>query len=199
MGNGQEKALDYFRRHRMARPRDLRAIGVHPEDLRRLHRKGLLVRVSRGLYELAGAEPDPNQSLIEVCTQAPTGVICLLSALRFHEIGTQLPHEVWLAIPAKGARPRIKSPPVRIIYLSGRMYREGVEEHGRPGGKVRVFGIAKTVVDCFRFRNRIGIDVAVEALRDALRTRKTTVAQLDEVAGTCRSRTVMRPYLEAMM
>ena len=199
MSDRQDKVIRYVKKHGIVRPRDLRDLGILPEDMRRLCQKGLLVRVSRGLYELPDGEPDPNQSLIEVCKQAPKGVICLLSALRFHGIGTQLPHEVWLAIPAKAARPRIKKPKVRIVYLSGRMFSEGIEEYKRPGGKIRVYGVVKTIVDCFRFRNQIGTDIAVEALRDALRNRKATIAQLSDMAKTCRAETVMRPYLEAMI
>jgi predicted transcriptional regulator of viral defense system len=199
MSKRQDRVLSYIKKHRVVRPRDLRGLDVHSEVLRRLCKKGQLLRVSRGLYELPGAEPDPNQSLIEVCKQAPAGVICLLSALRFHGIGTQLPHEVWLAIPAKGARPRIGNPRIRVVYLSGRMYSEGVEAHQRPGGKIKAYSVAKTVVDCFRFRNQVGIDVAVEALRESLRNRKATIAQISEMAKLCRCETVIRPYLEAMI
>lgn len=202
-GSGnQDKVIDYARRHGPFRPRDVATVGVHPEDIRRLYRKGLLRRPGRGLYELADSEPVPNQSLIEICTRAPRGVVCLLSALRVHEIGTQLPHKVWLAIPGKANRPRCDYPSLEIIYLTGRMYHLGVEHHTTPVGGFRVYGIAKTVVDCFRFRNKIGLDVAVEALREVVlhqRRYKVTVSDLYELARRCRIASVMTPYMEALI
>ena len=200
--NNQDKVIDYARRHGAFRPRDVAAVGVHPEDIRRLHRKGLLRRPGRGLYELADSEPVPNQSLIEICTRAPQGVICLLSALRFHEIGTQLPHKLWLAIPGKANRPRVDFQAMEIIRLTGKMYHLGIEEHTTPAGSFRVYGIAKTVVDCFRFRNKIGLDIVVEALREVMfhrRRYKVTVSDLYELAGKCRIASVMTPYMEALI
>lgn len=200
--DNQSKALDYARKHGPFRPRDVADLGVHPEDIRRLCHKGLLTRISRGLYELADAEPTTNQTLIEACKRIPQGVVCLLSALRFHEIGTQLPHKVWLAIPSKAARPRVEYPSVELTYLMDRIYREGIEEHRTPGGVVRVYSVAKTLVDCFRFRNKVGIDVAVEALREVVMHRQRygiTVGQITEVARRCRVGKVMLPYIEALI
>ena len=200
--DNQQKALDYAREHGPFRPRDVADLGVHPEDLRRLCGKGLLTRVSRGLYELADAEPDPNQMLVEACKRVPNGVVCLLSALRFHEIGTQLPHKVWLAIPSKAARPRIDYPPVELTYLTDRMFHEGIEEHKTAIGMIRVYSVAKTIVDCFRFRNKVGLDVAIEALRETISNRRRygiTIGQVSEMARQCRVGEVMRPYLEAMI
>ena len=202
-GNGnQDKVIDYARRYGTFRPRDVAVIGVHPEEIRRLHRKGLLRRPGRGLYELADTEPSPNQSLIEICKRAPQGVVCLLSALRVHEIGTQLPHKVWLAIPGKANRPRGDDQAIEIIRLTGKMYHLGIEEHTTPTGGFRVYGIAKTIVDCFRFRNKIGLDVAVEALREVVlhqRRYKVTVSDLYEVARQCRISSVITPYIEALV
>jgi predicted transcriptional regulator of viral defense system len=197
-----DSVIAYARTHGVFRPRDVAAFGVHPEDIRRLHRKGLLRRLGRGLYELGDSEPDPNQSLIEICTLAPQGVVCLLSALRVHEIGTQLPHKLWLAIPGKANRPRIDFQAIEIIRLTGRMYHLGIEERTMPSGSFRVYGIAKTVVDCFRFRNKIGLDVAVEALREVMfhrRRYKVTVSDLYELARECRIASVMIPYMEALI
>jgi predicted transcriptional regulator of viral defense system len=200
--HNQNKVLNYARMHGPFRPRDVAAVGVHPEDIRRLYRKGLLRRPGWGLYELADSEPTPNQSLIEICTRTPQGVICLLSALRFHEIGTQLPHKIWLAIPGKANRPRVDFQAMEIIRLTGRMYHLGIEEHTTSTGSFRVYGIAKTVVDCFRFRNKIGLDVAVEALREVIlhkRRYKVTVSDLYELARQCRIASVMTPYMEALI
>ncbi|MCP4375045.1 MAG: hypothetical protein GY794_02520 [bacterium] len=200
--DNQDRVIDYARRHGLFRPRDVVAVGGHPEDIRRLYRKGLLRRPGRGLYELADSEPVANQSLIEVCTRVPQGVVCLLSALRVHEIGTQLPHKVWLAIPRKANRPGGDSPSIEIIYLTGKMYHLGIEHHTGPAGGFRVYGIAKTVVDCFRFRNKIGLDVAVEALRDVVlhqRRYKVTASDIYELARRCRIASVMTPYMEALI
>lgn len=198
----QQKALGYAREHGLFRPRDVAALGVHPEDIRRLCHKGLLNRVSRGLYELPDAEHDPNQTLVEACKCVPNGVVCLLSALRFHGIGTQLPHKVWLGIPSKAARPQISYPPLELTYLTDRMFRQGVEDRKTPSGTIRIYGVAKTLVDCFRFRNKVGLDVAIEALRDVIGNRRRfgiTISQVFELARKCRAGEVMRPYLEAMI
>jgi predicted transcriptional regulator of viral defense system len=200
--DSQQKALDYARERGPFRPRDVAGLGVHPEDIRRLCSKSLLTRASRGLYELADAKPDPNQTLVEVCKRVPNAVVCLLSALRFHEIGTQLPHKVWLAIPSKAARPRIDYPPVELTYLTDRMFHEGIEEHKTAIGMIRVYSVAKTIVDCFRFRNKVGLDVAIEALRETISNRRRygiTIGQVSEMARQCRVGEVMRPYLEAMI
>lgn len=200
--DSQQKALDYARQHGPFRPSEVAELGVHPQDIRRLCDKGLLIRISRGLYQLADAEPTEHQTLIEACKRVPQGVVCLLSALQFHGIGTQLPHKVWLAIPSKAARPRVDYPPLELTYLTGRMYREGIETHQLAAGEVRIYSVAKTLVDCFRFRNKVGIDVAVEALREVVRNRRryrVTVSELAELANKGRVGDVMRPYLEALI
>jgi predicted transcriptional regulator of viral defense system len=200
--DNQQKALAYAREHGPFRPRDVVDLGVHPEDIRRLCQKGLLTRIGRGLYELADSEPTENQTLAEACKLVPQGVVCLLSALRFHEIGTQLPHQVWIAIPSKAARPRIEYPLLELTYLTDRMYEEGIETHGTPAGTIRVYSVAKTLVDCFRFRNKVGTDVAVEALREVIRHRSKyglTVGELHALAKRYRAGEVMRPYLEAIV
>ena len=202
VSDNQRKVLDFAHGRGPFRPRDVAGLGVHPEDIRRLCTKGLLTRISWGLYELADSQPDRNQTLLEACKRVPRGVVCLLSALRFHEVGTQLPHKVWMAIPSKAARPHANYPPLELIYLTNRMFREGIEEHETAGGVIRVYGVAKTVVDCFRFRNKVGVDVAVEALREAIRDRRRygiTIGRISEIARKCRVGGVMRPYLEAMI
>ena len=140
----------------------------------------------------------PQRSLAEVSLRAPRGVVCLLSALRVHEIGTQAPFEVWLALPPGVIPPRIKSPALRIVRMSGKSMTEGIERIEIEGVQVAVFNAAKTVADCFKFRNKIGLDVAREALRETLRGRRASVDELWRYAGIARVTRVMRPYLEAM-
>lgn len=198
----QQKALEYARQHGPFRPKDVAALGVHPEDIRRLCQKGQLVRLGRGLYQVGDAEISRYLTFVQACTLVPRGVVCLLSALGFHEIGTQLPHRVWLAIPAKAARPQIDSPRLELTYLKERMYRQGIEKHQTPAGVVRVYSVAKTIVDCFRFRNKVGIDVAVEALREVVYNRRqygVTPGQLAALAAKCRVGDVMKPYIEALI
>jgi predicted transcriptional regulator of viral defense system len=165
--------------------------------LAQLHRQGRLERIARGLYRLPDLETTEHSSLAEACSRVPTGIVCLLSALRFHNLGTQSPFEVWMAIPPKAWAPRIDYPPLRMVRFSGPALTEGVEEHHTPEGKVRVYSVAKTVVDCFRYRNKIGLDVALEALQTCLRERRATVDELWRFAKLLRMAKVMRPYLEA--
>ena len=186
------------RKQGMLRVRDLTAAGIHPEYLRRLCAAGDLTRLGRGLYAPADMELEAHHSLAEVCKKVPHGVVCLLSALRFHEIGTQNPSEVWLAIDRKAARPRNPSPPVHLVRFSGQALTYGAEEHRVEGVTVRVYGPAKTVADCFKYRNKIGLDVALEALRDVRQRKSVPLNQLWEAARVCRVANVMRPYLEAL-
>jgi len=180
------------------RVRDLTARGIHPEYLRRLCRQGLMVRTGRGLYMAADAEISAHHSLAEAAKLVPHGIICLLSALRFHDIGTQSPHEVWMALERSAARPRISYPPLRIVRFSGRALTEGVEEHRIEGVPVKVTSPARTVTDCFKYRNKIGLDVALEALQECRRNRRCGIDDLWRYAKVCRVANVMRPYLEAM-
>lgn len=200
--DNQAAILDFARRHGPFRPRDVAALGTHPQDIQRLCRKGLITRIARGLYQLADAEPDPHQSLVEACARIPLGVICLLSALRYHGIGTQLPHRVWLAIPNKAARPRIEYPPLELTYLTDRMHQLGIEERPVSNSTIRVYSVTKTVVDCFRFRNKVGLDVAIEALRDVLTRHRhfhVSVGELHQCARQCRVEKVLTPYIEATL
>lgn len=180
------------------RPRDLLDLGIARSYLQRMVNNGKLQRIGRGLYALPDHEPSQTYSLAEVCKQVPGGVVCLLSALRFHEIGTSHPSEVWLAIHPKAHRPSFAYPPLRIVRFSGKAHTEGVVEHRTAEGVVRIYDPAKTVVDCFRYRNKIGIDVAIEALRACLSARKATMDEIWRYAKLLRQSTVMRPYLEAI-
>ncbi len=167
------------------------------ESLLRLYRKGLLVRASRGVYTLAEVRVTEHHSLAVAATRVPRGVVCLLSALRFHGLTTQDPHEVWMAIDFKARRPSVESPAVRVVRFSGRALVEGIEQYLVEGVHIRVFGAAKSVADCFKYRHKIGVDIAIEALRDALRSRKASVDDIHRYAKICRVANVMRPYLES--
>ncbi len=182
----------------MFRARDFVAAGYPREYLRRLVVRAKVRQISRGLYAAASFEGNEHQTLVEVAKRVPVGVVCLVSALSFHRLGTQLPSSVWLALPLGTSYPRIRDMPVRFFKFSRPTHALGIEEHHLPGGTVRVYSPAKTVVDCFKFRNKIGMDVAIEALSDCLRKHRATVAQLNEFAAACRVAKVMRPYLEAM-
>jgi predicted transcriptional regulator of viral defense system len=193
-----QEVLALARRYGVLRPRDLSAHGIPREHLVRLHRQGILDRPARGIYVLAAAEPSEHQSLVEACKRVPRGVVCLLSALRFHHLTTQAPFEVWLAIGAKAWQPKLASPALRIVRFSGPALTTGVEAHDLQGVTVRVTDPARTVVDCFKYRNKIGLDVAIEALRDCWRQKKATMDQLYRAAQSRRMANVMRPYLESL-
>ena len=172
--------------------------GVHPRDLYALRDAGVLEPVSRGVYRLADLPPLAEPDFVTVATRVPKAVIALVSALHFHGLTTEIPHEVSIALPQGTARPRLDWPPLRVYRLSGAMFTAGIETHERDGVRLRVYAAAKTVADCFRFRNRLGIEVAVEALRTGLEERKFTPAEVLRVARTCRVDRIVRPYLEAL-
>jgi len=178
---------------------EVRSQEIHHEYLRQLCAEGKLVRESRGLYTLADAEVTVHHGLVQASKAIPKGVICLLSALRFHEIGTQAPHEVWMAIDRRAARPRIKQPRMRIVRFSGKALTDGIEERRVEGVAVRIYNPAKTVADCFKYRNKIGLDVALEALRDVIRERKCSIDELWRYAKVCRVTKIIRPYMEAIL
>jgi predicted transcriptional regulator of viral defense system len=194
--NATERIAELARASTVIHSRDVRSIGGHPEHLRRMCARGLLVRVGRGLYSVPDAEATVNHGLAQAGKVVPKGVICLLSALRFHEIGTQSPHEVWMAIDRRAALPR-GTLKMRIVRFSGGALTEGLAEHTIEGVPVRIYGPAKTVADCFKYRNKIGLDVALEALREALRGRKCTRDEIWQYAKVCRVSEIMRPYMEA--
>ena len=194
-----EKTLRLARCKGVLRPRDLSRYAIPRVYLARLQSQGLLRRVGRGLYVPADAEPSEHRSLAEACKRVPHGVVCLLSALAFHGLTTHLPFEVWMAISDTARHPRVDRPAIRFARFSGLALEAGIEVHMVEGVPVRIYNPAKTVADCFKFRNKIGVDVAVEALRDYLRERKATMDDLWRYAEVCRMSRVMRPYLEAMV
>ena len=194
----RDRVLNLARRRQGVTTRELAARGIHRQVLTRLVAGGELERVVRGLYRLADQSPTEHRGLVMASAAVPQGVVCLLSALHFHGIGTQLPFEVWLAIDRRARRPALKYPPLRVVRYTGAALTEGVESHRIEGRTVRVYGVAKTVADCFKYRNKIGLDVALEALREAWRARRFTMDLLDRYARICRVQRVMRPYLEAL-
>ncbi len=193
-----DRVLALARESPFVRPRDVEGIGVAREYLLRLHRAGELERVGRGLYRLPNSPVTEHHNFAQIARRVAPGVICLLSALTFHGIGTQNPFEVWIAIPRGMRHPKLDAPPLRVTTLSGAAYAEGIEEHIIEGVTVRIYGVAKTVVDCFRFRNKIGLDVAMEALRESLRSGKTTINEINRFAKLVRLGRAIRPYLEAL-
>lgn len=194
-----EQTLALVRKLGVLRPRDLTRYGIAREYLTRLTQQGLLMRVGRGLYMLPDTELTEQHSLAEAAKRVPGGVVCLLSALRFHELTTQAPFEVWLALPATARTPRPDSLPLRVMRFSQEALNEGIEEHIIEGVLVRVYSPAKTVADCFKFRNKIGLDVALEALRETWRAHRATLDDLWRYAEVCHVTTVMRPYLESLI
>jgi predicted transcriptional regulator of viral defense system len=186
----------------MCRTRDLEAAGLSRTQIKRLADSGRIERLGRGLYGPAGAGENapPEQALAEACARAPRAVVCLASALDFHHIGTQSPPDVCLMIDRAARAPRMDWPPVRVFRASGPSRTEGIETHRLANGAVvRVTGVARTVADCFKYRHKIGMDIALEALRESLGGRRATPDELDRFARICRVGPVMRPYLEAMV
>ena len=192
----RDRSLALLRRKGVARSRDLAELGVARTTLQRLESEGAVERVGRGLYRLADANVTEFHDLAVTTVRVPRGVICLLSALRFHDLGTQNPRELWVALAPGDRRPLAESPPLRVVRFSGAALTTGVETHRIEGVDVRITSKAKTVADCFKYRNKIGLDVAIEALRDYRRAR----GRLDELwrmAEVCRVARVIRPYIEA--
>ena len=198
-----EQVLDLVREQKgLIHRKDLEKRGIPTVYLTRLVRQGKLKRVTRGLYLLADMDADAlsdiEGSSFIACMQVPEGVLCLLSALQYHDMTTQLPHEVWMAIPAGSWKKKIDYPNIRYFRFSGQSMREGVATRTTRGYELKFFNPAKTVADCFKFRNKIGLDVAIEALRDGWRNRRFTIDELWRNARVCRVENVIRPYVESL-
>ena len=187
-----------FKTSSILRTRDLEAHGIWRANLRDYVEQGVLTRVGRGLYTLVGVEAGENHSLAEIGKRVPQGTVCLLSALRFHGLTTQQPHETWLALDGRARSPKTDSLALRIVRFTGAALSEGREEHVIEGVPVKIYNPAKTVADCFKFRNKIGLDVALEALRETWRARRYGMSELMRYARVCRVANVMRPYLESL-
>jgi len=195
----EQKVLDLAAREGILRPRDLQRKGLPTDYLWRLHQQDKLEKVGRGMYAIPGAALTEHQTITQAARRVPHGVVCLLSALRFHDLTTQAPFEVWMAIDVKARSPKEEIIPLRIVRFSGQALTAGVETHTIEGVKVKVYNPAKTVADCFKYRNKIGLDVAIEALRDCWRKKRATTDQLWLYAKICRVARVIRPYLESLV
>jgi len=200
--SGSDKIIRHLAKRGATQVADLPPLGLSRSglyrELEQLLDQGRIVRMRRGVYQLADAL-DASDTWVQATQRYPQGVLCLLSSLAFHEITTQSPSAVWLALPKSAWRKPDDYPPLRIVHFSGEAYLAGIENHRRQGGIVRVYSVAKTVADCFKFRNRIGLDVAIEALRDGWQQRRFTLEELSQMARICRVQAVMRPYVEALV
>ena len=196
--NSENAILKMAHETGVVRAREIRKAGLHPEYLRKLCKSGKLIRTGRGLYVLADGDFTEHHSLTEASKRVPHGIICLLSALSYHEIGTQHPHQIWMAIDRAMRKPKVDYPPIWIFRFSGPSLKEGIEEKKIEGVSVRVYNPAKTVADCFKYRNKVGIDVAIEALKDCWRSQRCTIDELVHYARICRVRNIMQPYMEAI-
>ncbi len=196
MESSHQTILNLAAQHGLIRPRDLNKLGLPTVALTRLVRQGLLTRVGRGLYARPDRSVSEHGTLAELARKHPQAIVCLLSALRVHHLTTQSPLEVWLAIPNKARAPKMDYPPLRIVRLSGAALTDGIEDHQIDGVTVRVTNAARTVADCFKFRNKIGLDVAMEALQEAWHAKRSSTDELWRYATLCRVANVMRPYME---
>ncbi len=181
------------------RSSDLEKFGISRSDIQEATRLGLIERQSRGLYTLPKADITENHALVQATKRTPNARICLLSALKFHDLTSQNPHEVWIAIGRKDRKPAYKSPPIHVVRFSGTASTEGIEQHIIEGTTIQIYSVAKTIVDLFRYRNKLGIDIAIEALREGWRTRRFTIAEINKIATACRAKAVMAPYLESVI
>jgi predicted transcriptional regulator of viral defense system len=194
-----EKVLRLARRHGSVSRQTVYAAGIHTQALSRMVRDGALERVAPGQYRVPDAPVTEHHGLAVVAAAAPKAVVCLLSALSFHQIGTQLPHAIWIAIDRRARSPTLSYPPLHVVRFSGMALTEGIETHEIEGQIVQIFSVAKTIADLFKYRNKIGLDIALEALRDAWRARRFTMTEIHRYARVCRVERVMAPYLEALV
>lgn len=200
LGSRFEQAIALFRRRGgVLRTTDVLSAGIHPDTLYRMRDSGTLEQISRGVFRLADAAPLGNPDLVTVATRIPRGTICLVSALAFHDLTTQIPHAIHIALPRGAEPPRLAHPPLQVHRFTGQAYSEGVETHEVDGVRVRVYSAEKTLADCFKFRGKMGLYVVLEALRLYRERRKVNVEDLMHFASICRVTKVMRPYLEAIL
>lgn len=197
--NAYDKAIETFRNHSgLMRTQQAINEGIAPRTLYQLRETGAIVRESRGLYRLADTEPGAYFDLVQVAMRIPKGVICLISALSFHGLTTQIPHQVYIALSIDAEKPRLEYPPLRIFWLSQMVYSAGIKNRELDGIPVKIYGIEKTIADCFKFRNKIGLDVALEALRDYRKREDFNIETLLHYARIDRVERVIKPYLEAI-
>ena len=199
-GSRFDRAVGIFKKHGgiLRTAQALRA-GIHPGTLYAMRDSGALEAISRGVYRLANSPPLGNPDLVTVATRVPGGVICLISALAFYELTTQIPHEVHVALPRGAEEPRLDHPPIKTYRFTGEAFTEGVEVHELDGVSVRIYSPEKTLADCFKFRNQVGLDTVMEAVRFYRERRSIKVDDLMRYAGICRVKKIIRPYLEAIL
>lgn len=173
--------------------------GVHPRTLYAMRDKGVIERIGRGLYRLADLAPLGNPDLTTVALKIPKGVVCLISALAYHELTTEIPHEIYIAIPRGAEPPRLDFPPLRVFWFGGHTFEEGIEQHDVDGIALKVYSPEKTLADCFKYRNKIGLDVVLEALKFYRQRKRFQVDELMRYARVCRVEKIMRPYVEALL
>ncbi len=194
------KAVEIFKRHGgILRTSQAIKAGIHPETLYAMRDSGELEVISRGVFRLSDIPPLGNPDLVTVATRISQGIICLISALSFYELTTQIPHEVHVALPRGAEEPRIEYPPVRTYHFTGEAFTEGVDIHDIDGIRVQIYSPEKTLADCFKFRNKVGLDSVIEALRFYRERRKIKIDDLMRYAAVCRVEKIMRPYLEAIL
>jgi predicted transcriptional regulator of viral defense system len=195
----KQQIINIIKQRGIVNAADIESAGISRNYLYMLFRDGLIEKTSRGLYMLKNSAAPKHSAFIEIAKKAPKAVICLASALSYYEITSQIPHEVWLALPKGAWKPKISYPPLNITFLSPETYHYGIEEYEISGNRVKIYSIAKTVADCFKFRNKIGLDVAIEALKESLGRRKVTVDEVMAAAKVCRVGNIIRPYLETVL
>jgi predicted transcriptional regulator of viral defense system len=195
-----EKAKKIFQRSGgVLRMNEALQAGIHRRILYSMLEAGLIEQLTRGLYRLADLPPLGNPDLVSVSLKIPKGVICLISALAYHEITTQIPHEVYMALERGTEPPRLGHPPIRIFWFSGQAFTLGIQTHKIDGVPVRIYSPEKTIADCFKYRNKIGLDIAIEALKLYRKKKRFKTNDLMQIARTCRVEKVIRPYLEALL
>jgi predicted transcriptional regulator of viral defense system len=196
----EQRAVGIFRRHQgVLRTMQAIRLGVHPRTLYAMHENGMLEQMSRGLYRLTDLPALGSPDLVAVAKLVPSGVVCLISALSLHGLTTEIPHEVYVALARGAETPRISHPPIRVFRFGGAAHDEGIEVHEVDGCEVRVYCAAKTIADCFKFRNRLGVEVPIEGLKRYLALPGSSVDEVLGFARICRVESVMRPYLEALL
>lgn len=199
-GIASVRLLKVARSRTLLRARDVAQLGIHTGTLTRMARAGELEKVGPGRYRLpVKPRASAHHDLVTATTAVAGSVVCLVSALHFHGIGTQLPHQVWIAVPRGTRVPRLTAPPLRVVNIGPAVFNVGIEEHRIEGQVVKVYSVARTVADCFRFRNRVGLDVALEALSEAWRSKRLKMDELNRIAKKLRVQRVMQPYLEAVV
>jgi len=174
-------------------------LGIHEPILVQMCKEGILVKVSRGLFRLADLPPLSNPDFVQIAARVPNSVICLISALSYHQLTTQIPYKVYIALPRETKAPRIEYPPLEIVYLSKKPYYAGIEDHNLDGVPVKIYSREKTVADCFKFRNKIGLDIALEALKDYVRQPNRSIDEILNYARIDRVEKTIRPYLQAVV